>query len=605
MKSGKDICGLSFLKFKNQGRPYIRAYRNSWVPKQVLDDGTEIGGHSKPTEQHQVGALLGDNRVKMSKKFVAKFPGMADEIWYFFNNDLVDEETYFAEAGQEHLPSLTVAEAQFDQDLQDEDAEQERTEKGFLPQYALAALANQSGITRALQETFDKKKAAQFLDFIYYLVLNPGSSADQFDDWAYHQYVSPASETLDGKKISRLLQECSQEKWDQFWRLRYEQLTKKRIESGRETKRFCALDSTSIGTYADLGDAAYGHAKQDEGLPQINLVMVVDQFTGETVYAFTYEGSVNDRATYDYVVQRMTSVGFPMDEIFLVTDRGYSSMFNMQSLLNEGIHFVTGVTIAPKSIDEKLIFQHRNHIIDNHETRNSLHGVYQFSTKEVWNKKQVHVHIYYNPELAQQAIDGFNDRLCTTLAILNAGKKLDSRQWEDIRSYLRQEIDPKSEPHKEARKIWVANQDEVRRFKNRAGFFIIKTDVISDPTQALALYRQRNTIEMGFNQLKNHLGGRRLRVQERSHLGKLLAFIIGASLRVKIRFNYEHHKELHPATKMEIPGNSVDRLLSKLGRCTIIRKKKSEYWQVKPIPKKARDWLEVLFQAKAPPTKFR
>ena len=105
MKSGKDICGLSFLKFKNQGRPYIRAYRNSWVPKQVLDDGTEIGGHSKPTEQHQVGALLGDNRVKISKKFVAKFPGMADEIWYFINNDLVEEETYFAEAGQEHLPS--------------------------------------------------------------------------------------------------------------------------------------------------------------------------------------------------------------------------------------------------------------------------------------------------------------------------------------------------------------------------------------------------------------------------------------------------------------------------------------------------------------------
>ena len=87
-----------------------------------------------------------------------------------------------------------------------------------------------------------------------------------------------------------------------------------------------------------------------------------------------------------------------------------------------------------------------------------------------------------------------------------------SRQWEDIRSYLRQEINPKSEPNKEARKIWVVNQDEVRRFKNRAGFFIIKTDVISDPTQALALYRQRNTIEMGFNQLKNQLGGRRLRV---------------------------------------------------------------------------------------------
>ena len=87
--------------------------------------------------------------------------------------------------------------------------------------------------------------------------------------------------------------------------------------------RFCAFDSTSISTYSAMDDAAFGHAKQDADLKQINLAIIFDQFSGDLVYAFTYDGSVNDKSTYAYAVDRMTQAGFPMQEIILITDRGY------------------------------------------------------------------------------------------------------------------------------------------------------------------------------------------------------------------------------------------------------------------------------------------
>lgn len=95
MTTSKDLSNLSFLVFTNRGRRYVRAYRNVWIP-QVLDKKGKVlkAGYSKPKEQHQVGALLDNNRVLVSEKFTNKFPQFLGCDWYFYNRQLVDEETY-------------------------------------------------------------------------------------------------------------------------------------------------------------------------------------------------------------------------------------------------------------------------------------------------------------------------------------------------------------------------------------------------------------------------------------------------------------------------------------------------------------------------------
>lgn len=80
------------------GRTYIRAYKSEWV--EYEDQNGNKKKRSEQKFQHQVGVLEADNRVKMGKKFLEKFPLLANRVWYFLNNQLVDEATYFAEVRQ-------------------------------------------------------------------------------------------------------------------------------------------------------------------------------------------------------------------------------------------------------------------------------------------------------------------------------------------------------------------------------------------------------------------------------------------------------------------------------------------------------------------------
>lgn len=58
-----------------------------------------------------------------------------------------------------------------------------------------------------------------------------------------------------------------------------------------------AFDSTSISTYSGtILNAEYGKNKQGEELKQMNLCLVADKNAEEVLYAYEYQGSVNDVA---------------------------------------------------------------------------------------------------------------------------------------------------------------------------------------------------------------------------------------------------------------------------------------------------------------------
>ena len=269
MTTSKDLSNLSFLVFTNRGRRYVRAYRNVWIP-QVLDKKGKVlkAGYSKPKEQHQVGALLDNNRVLVSEKFTNKFPQFLGCDWYFYNRQLVDEETYDKITASQ-IPSETPQEGSDKAATESTQADSEDTDvpeptsKSFLPYFALSNLARKCGITNSLTSVFGKKAGKQFLDYALYLLLTSGS-ADCYEDWAFHQLLSAESEPMNGRDISKLLQLCTDEAWDKFWKERYEH--SKAVHASpmsEKVVRFCAFDSTSISTYSAMDDAAFGHAMDD------------------------------------------------------------------------------------------------------------------------------------------------------------------------------------------------------------------------------------------------------------------------------------------------------------------------------------------------------
>ncbi len=617
MTSSKDLCDLSFLSFDNRGRRYVRAYRNAWVAQELDKDGKVLKrGYSKAKEQHQVGTLLDSGQVIISEKFTNKFPQFLGNDWYLCDGALVDEETFDKHQGSQKQDAPAQEKQDEDTALEksevddEDDVVSEPTSKSFLPYFALSNLALKCGIAASLRSTFGKKDGRRFLDYDIYLFLESGS-ADCYEDWSFHQLLSADSEPMDGRAISKLLQLCSDEAWDKFWKERYEHSKAiNQAPMNKKISRFCAFDSTSISTYSVMDDAAFGHAKQDANLKQINLAVVFDQFSGDLVYAFTYDGSINDKATYAYAIGRMTQAGFPMDEIILITDRGYYSNFNSNTLLNESVHFLSGVPISKNSVEEKWILEKGRDIQDNPLFWNAMYETSYFTlASDKWVvdgvERQTYTHIYYSPRIATEQKAEFNNMLTKTLDSLRNGQPVDPQQMQQARPYLQKVPKADSNIHKEVEKVWDFNPEPIRRFQARAGYFVLKSDIVDNPITALSLYRLRNGIEQGFDQLKNSLGGRRMNVQNKAHKGKLLCVLIGTALRLMIRYNYERHQYLHPSSTVQIPGNSVTKLMRQLDRVQVTRKRSNEAWLCGLLPKRMREWLGILFECPAPPRKFK
>lgn len=615
MATSKDLSNLSFLVFTNRGRRYVRAYRNVWIP-QVLDKKGKVlkAGYSKPKEQHQVGALLDNNRVLVSEKFTNKFPQFLGCDWYFYNHQLVDEETYDKITASQ-IPSETPQEGSDKAATESTQADSEDTDvpeptsKSFLSYFALSNLARKCGITNSLTSVFGKKAGKQFLDYALYLLLTSGS-ADCYEDWAFHQLLSAESEPMNGRDISKLLQLCTDEAWDKFWKERYEH--SKAVHASpmsEKVVRFCAFDSTSISTYSAMDDAAFGHAKQDADLKQINLAIIFDQFSGDLVYAFTYDGSVNDKSTYAYAVDRMTQAGFPMQEIILITDRGYYSNHNGNMLLQESVHYLSGVPISRNSAEERWILQKGQTIRDNPLFWNPMYETAHYTLTEKWKvdgiEKTTYIHIYYCPRIAAEQKADLNNLLTKTLDALHKDQAVDAQQMQQAKPYLRKVPKPDANCHKEVEKIWDFDLRAIERYQGRAGYFVLKSDIVDDPITALSLYRLRGGVEQGFDQLKNSLGGRRMNVQNKAHKGKLLATLVGTALRLMIRYNYERHLNQYPTSRVQIPGNSVTKLMKQLDRVRVTRARSNEAWVCGLVPKRMREWLGILLECPVPPRKFR
>lgn len=625
MATGQEILQLKLMSYKNKGKTYVRAYRNKWIAPTPEEAVQGKKGRSVPAVQIQVGVIQPSGMVKMSSKFLSLHPEFAQQDWYYLNHDLVDENTFFDQLPAEFVgfpnkkpveESAVAEDKTTNEDLSQELTEEEPEDKEegnfkfFLPHYALKGLAIHQGIVSALAEVFGSKDAEQWISYAIYQILK-GGSADCYSDWAYHQILPRVAQNLSGQEITKLLRTCTPEAWDEFWAKRFKTLQKKQAEiAGRIPVRYCAIDSTSINSYSSAEQIEFGHAKQDEGLPQLNLATVLDQLTGHIVYAFAYNGSINDRGSYSYIYERMKQAGFPMDQIMLISDRGYPSNAMLNKLINDDMAFLTGCPIAVGSNEEKWIFAQGRELERRTQAWDRVHRVYSHTFTESWQKSnkttvKVYSHLFYDPERAQAVRSNLNSLVVQVFDELSHGRKVDQRLFQEARPYLKEVADPKGSQHQTPKKIWVIDQTAVNRTADRAGWLNIKSNVVEDPSVAIDLYRLRGLIEQGFDQLKNQLPGPRLRVTEASHLGKLLVYLIGCDLRLQIRHNLMLQQERGPNWKMELPGNSINKLLMSMDRYTVRRNRSCEHWLVDLLPKRVRDWLTCLFRVDVPAKRFR
>ena len=556
--------------YVRKGHTYVEAYRNEWDPEKK---------RSRIAQRKYVGVLdTTTGRVRLGKKYLSENPQYEGKILYYEDKQLVERTP---EEVQEELDKRVPS------PLND------------VVSYGASAacwlVAQQSGMLEDLKKTFGAEVGADLLRLAVYQYLD-GGSMDCFEQWASQHWL-PKARTFSGQRISEMLSKITHQDITSYLKLRnhrcVEHFNKVKTQAEELKKpgprfRYLALDSTALSTYSvTISSAAYGYAKQNPELRQVNFTLGVDYLNGDVCYAYESEGSITDKSVYPHLMMDLHHNGYNLQDTVIVTDRGYQSIYNIQRLLDIEINYVCGVPLTEESV--KQLFERYKSSLSNPAFLNGRLKVAARTSKELWEKAtdsgplhlSTSLHLYKYPELAAQQAISLHQKIEEVLEKKNSGEKLHSADRSRVRNYIVENN----------KNVWVKNIKGLEEFLTRAGCFAIRTNCIEDPFECLAVYKQRQIVETAFRQKKVLNGNNRLRCTERTYVGKLLLFVIAQSLRMRMLYTV---KENEQRLDLDLPGDSLDKAMAMLKGIMAIRPPSKAVWAGRPISKKARDILELL-----------
>lgn len=556
--------------YVRKGHTYVEAYRNDWDPEKK---------RSRIAQRKYVGVLdTTTGRVRLGKKYLSENPQYEGKILYYEDKQLVERTP---EEVQEELDKRVPS------PLND------------VVSYGASAacwlVAQQSGMLEDLKKTFGAEVGADLLRLAVYQYLD-GGSMDCFEQWASQHWL-PKARTFSGQRISEMLSKITHQDITSYLKLRnhrcVEHFNKVKTQAEELKKpgprfRYLALDSTALSTYSvTISSAAYGYAKQNPELRQVNFTLGVDYLNGDVCYAYESEGSITDKSVYPHLMMDLHHNGYNLQDTVIVTDRGYQSIYNIQRLLDIEINYVCGVPLTEESV--KQLFERYKSSLSNPAFLNGRLKVAARTSKEIWEKAtdsgplhlSTSLHLYKYPELAAQQAISLHQKIEEVLEKKNSGEKLHSADRSRVRNYIVENN----------KNVWVKNIKGLEEFLTRAGCFAIRTNCIEDPFECLAVYKQRQIVETAFRQMKVLNGNNRLRCTERTYVGKLLLFVIAQSLRMRMLYTV---KENEQRLDLDLPGDSLDKAMAMLKGIMAIRPPSKAVWAGRPISKKARDILELL-----------
>ena len=554
------------------GRTYVISYYNRWDSEKK---------QSRIAKRVHVGRLdSATGEVSLSKGFLEAHPEFTGETVFYEDNSLVVRTAEEAEA----IKQEAVNDLSWRCDC-----------VSYGLTYTLWEAAKKHEITNALSEVFGKENGLDLLRLGIYELCSGGMAMHNYEDWLSMYYL-PDAEPLSSQQISNLLAKVSQKNMEQYFALRHNRLaaihetekSKAEASGTAAAPMMMAIDSTSISTYSQtIDNAAFGHAKQDSFLKQVNLTLCVDYKSGDVCYAYESEGSVNDMSVFSDILLRMQAIGLDLSDVLLVTDRGYSSVMNIQKQLNCSLKFLTGVRLSEDSVKAKI--DRYKSSLANPVFMNGRMGVYARSSEpEHWSytvdgltlNSDVYLHLYRDGALGERQNIAFMSEVQRLLDIKNFNLRNDSNLWNNYSRYIEQ--DKKTNQ-------WRMKVDKVEKACRYNGYFAIRTNEIADPFDSLVIYRERNIVEMAFKQFKVFNDGERLNATASSYKGKIFIHILAQTLRMLLCVAAAGHK----ADGRILPGDSFEKAMLCLKKLQASRPAGRGIYIVKEISKKTRDLFDL------------
>ena len=390
-------------------------------------------------------------------------------------------------------------------------------------------LAERQGLLPALRNAFDADTAELVFLLGVFLI------AEELPLYVFERWIEGVTHEFKGKKsswaskgISALLQRLGE---NNGARLRFQQEV---AFGNREAGCTALIDATSISTYSALdGWAAWGHNRDGESLPQVNLQLASLEPGGFPVALRMIEGSIPDVSTLLNAIKLLQSLD--IKEPRVVVDRGYFSKANLERLALSGAKVLIPVpahnTLFAMALATygKSMKKASNAFTDHDDTFYHV----AFDTEHAGQKYRAHLYLNQSRQVAETG--RFFAQIERAERDFAAEPPRSKRE-----AFARlAELLPKSK----IRLLRVVGEPDgdwrierkakaIARQLNRLGYILIITDDVElAGLETLSTYRSRDAVEKLFDNLKNALELDRLRVHSAETAeGKLFVALIAMML---------------------------------------------------------------------------
>lgn len=403
----------------------------------------------------------------------------------------------------------------------------------------IRAAAKKNGLTYILKECFPGYDEL-IMNLAEYYMIEKESASQLFKFYLYDHYTElnyiPSESTL-----SRLFNEIlDHEKIKTFlntW-------MKSKLSAADDCTVEVDFDSTNFNVSSKKVDSAeYGKAKDDEGLPQVNVAYFLDRKTGLPLYYDIYYGSIIDMEHCQTAMAKIKSINKNVKTSF-VMDRGYFSSSNLNYFDDNGYNFLC----MGKRTDVFNKFVKTNPSSKMTTSKNwisgNVYGKKEYGAVFSDGGKKYYKYFFYDdskaaiemPKLLEQA------NYAKTFVV---GKK-------DPKGFIQNTYGKLLDIEVDDKKIIVSaelNHKYLDERRSSCGYFWIISNENLSPEEVLNSYRHRDAVEKTFKGIKTDSDLNKLYASSDSafEAKSLMAFItaiIRADITTKLKpYFIQYHNE--------------------------------------------------------------
>ncbi|MDR2380740.1 MAG: transposase, partial [Bifidobacteriaceae bacterium] len=355
--------------------------------------------------------------------------------------------------------------------------------------YAVGGVLERLGAADAVRAALGGERARLALAVACYMARR-GNVMDGLPDWC--ETSTPRGEVIEPAQASHLFSSITHPEKMAFFKL---------WASRQPPGSHLAYDVTSFSTHAQgIDDAEWGHNRDGDKRPQINLGCYLNQSNALPVFYVTYPGSIVDVSHLPYMTAYNQDLG--IGDVTFIMDRGFASTKNLACLRERHIKHIIGAETRLKTV-QAAIDQVSGSLVS--MRRRLPGGVYAQATEGTVLGQTETLHVYHDPVLAEDRRSELARRIEAEAEQLSRLSHLTARQAAHYRRHFEIQL---ADDGTFAYEPDPAKADQACRY---AGYFALLTDSVQDPSQALDAYRRRDAIEKAFDDVKNHTDMRRLR----------------------------------------------------------------------------------------------